>query len=65
MISGLPEEITTVSLQDVENVLCMGCSRSVIGICPYRGAEPENPEKTLCPTLATLRRLPQYKVRAL
>lgn len=54
--------IVCVSLNEVENIICMGCQRSVIGICPYRGHEPESPEKVTCPTLEKLRRLPRYSV---
>ena len=56
-----PTHAELVSLWDVESTLCNNCQRSVIGICPHRNNEPENPEKTKCPTLQKLRLLPRYK----
>lgn len=49
-----------VELSEVENAICMSCGRSVIGICPLRGNEPNNPEKTVCPTIKALRGLTRY-----
>ncbi len=53
-----------IKLRDAENAVCMTCSRSVIGICPHRGAEPDNPEKTTCITIQRLRQLQSYEIKA-
>ena len=53
-------ETLLVSLADAEQCICTHCQRSVIGICPLRGNEPGNPEKTTCPTIAALRSLKQW-----
>lgn len=44
-----------VYFSDAENVLCMICNRSVIGICPHRNNEIFNLEKTPCGVLKAIR----------
>lgn len=49
-----------VRLWDVEQTVCMSCQRSIIGICPHRGNEPDNPEKATCPVIKRLRELEKF-----
>lgn len=53
-------ENNLVSLADAEQCICTHCQWSIIGICPQRGNEPWNPEKTICPTIMALRSLKRY-----
>lgn len=54
-----------VELADVERALCLRCHRGVVGICPYQGKEPGNPEKkAVCETLNAIRALKKYTIKA-